>query len=174
VDAEEDNEQFVISDSECDSSIESMISESEGDVQGNDNFYNDDNLLPPPIQVPEGAPPSAPNINDGPQRSTRKRKPIDRFVPGAKNIRDSCPNYVWKSGADGSLEKLDLWTFRRSFTKMDKLNSETNVISLFELAVWWEHCTSLGQSHSSCVWMWSLYVLQTRLQCLWHGQFLSL
>ncbi len=100
----------VISDSEDDSLVESMISESEGDVQGNDNFNNNDNL-PPPIQVPEGAPPSAPNINDGPQRSTREKEPIDRFVPGAKNISDSCPNYVWKSGADGSLERLNLWTF---------------------------------------------------------------
>ncbi len=55
----------VMSDSEDDSSVESMISESEGDVVGNDKFGNNDNL-PPPIQVPEGAPPAAPNINDGP------------------------------------------------------------------------------------------------------------
>ena len=113
----------VISDSEDDSSVESMISESEGDVEGNNKFDNNDNF-PPPMQVPEGAPPAAPNINDGPRRSTREKKPIDRFVPGAKNIRDSCPNYVWKSGADGSLERLNLWTFRRSLTKLDKLNRD--------------------------------------------------
>ncbi len=47
----------VISDSEDDSSVESMISESEGDVGVNDNFNDNDNL-PTPIQVPEGAPPS--------------------------------------------------------------------------------------------------------------------
>ena len=56
----------VISNSEDDSLVVSMISKSEGDVGGNGIFDNDDNLLPPPIQVPEGAPPSAPNINDGP------------------------------------------------------------------------------------------------------------
>jgi hypothetical protein len=72
---------FVISDSEDDSLVESMISESEGDVQGNNNFDNNDNFSPP-MQVPEGAPPAAPNINDGPRRSTRENKPIDRFVPG--------------------------------------------------------------------------------------------
>ena len=100
----------VISDSEDDSLVESMISESEGDVGGNDNFNDNDNLSPP-MQVPEGAPPAASNINYGPRRSTREKKPIDRFVPGAKNIRDSCPNYVWKSGANGNLERLNLWTF---------------------------------------------------------------
>jgi hypothetical protein len=113
----------VISDSEDDSSVESMISESEGDVGGNDNFNDNDNL-PTPMQVPEGDLPSAPNINDGPRRSTREKKPIDRFVPGAKNIRDSCPNYVWKSGVNGSLERLNLWTFRQSLTKLDKLNRD--------------------------------------------------
>ena len=55
----------VISNSEDDSLVKSMISESERDVGGNDNFDNNDNL-PPPMQVPEGAPPAAPNINDGP------------------------------------------------------------------------------------------------------------
>jgi hypothetical protein len=59
---------FVISDSEDDSSIKSMISESEGDVQGNNNFDNNDNLSPP-MQVPEGALPAAPNINDKQYRS---------------------------------------------------------------------------------------------------------
>ncbi len=100
----------VISNSEDDSSVKSMISESEGDVGGNDNF-NDNDSLPTPMQVPEGDLPSAPNINDGPRRSTCEKKHINRFVPGAKNIRDFCPNYVWKSGVDGSLERLNLWTF---------------------------------------------------------------
>jgi hypothetical protein len=100
-----------------------MISESEGDVQGNDNFNNNDNL-PPPMQVPAGDPPAAPNINDGPRQTICEKKHIDRFVPGAKNIRDSCPNYVWKLGADGSLERLNLWTFQRSLTKLDKLNRD--------------------------------------------------
>ena len=42
--------------------------------------------LSPPVQVPEGAPPAAPNIVDGPHWSTREKNPIDRFVPGANNI----------------------------------------------------------------------------------------
>jgi hypothetical protein len=76
VGAEEDNVQFVISDFEGDSLIESMISESEGDVEVNDNFDENDNL-PHPMQVPEGALPAAPNINDGPQRST-----VDEMLEG--------------------------------------------------------------------------------------------
>ena len=55
----------VISNSEDDSLVKSVISEPEGDVGGNNNFNDDDNL-PPPMQVPEGAPPAAPNINDVP------------------------------------------------------------------------------------------------------------
>jgi hypothetical protein len=76
VGAVEDNVQFVISDSEGDSLIEYMISESEGDVEVNDNFDENDNL-PHPMQVSEGALPAAPNINDGPQRST-----VDEMLEG--------------------------------------------------------------------------------------------
>ncbi len=66
----------VISNSEDDSLVESMISESEGDVEVNDNLDENDNL-PHPMQVPEGALPAAPNINDGPQRST-----VDEMLEG--------------------------------------------------------------------------------------------
>jgi hypothetical protein len=101
----------VISDSEDDSSVESGTSQSEGGAGGNNNFYDDDDSLPPPVQAPEGAPPDAPNIVDGPRRSTREKKPVDRYVPGSYNIRDSSPNYVWKTGASGSLAKFNLWAF---------------------------------------------------------------
>ena len=104
--------------------VESGSSESEGGFGGNNNAHDDDDSLPPPIQVPEGAPPAAQNIVDGPRRSTREKKPIDRFVPGANNIRDSCPNYVWKPSADGRLERFNLWTFRQSLTRLDKLNRD--------------------------------------------------
>ena len=102
----------VISNSKNDSLVESGSSESEGGVGGNNNAYNDDDdSFPPPVQVPEGAPPAEPNIVDRPCWSTREKKPIDRFVPGENNILDSCPNYVWKPGADGRLERFNLWTF---------------------------------------------------------------
>ena len=114
----------VIFDSKDDSLVESESSESEGGVGGNNNAYNDDDSFPPPVQVPEGAPPAAPNIVDGPCWSTREKKPIDRFVPGANNIQDSCPNYVLKPGADCRLERFNLWTFRRSLTKLNKLNRD--------------------------------------------------
>ncbi len=38
-------------------------------------------------------------------RSTRRRDPIDRLVPGANNIQ-GYPETVWKSDADGRLEHL--------------------------------------------------------------------
>ena len=113
----------VISDSEDDSLVGSVSSESEGGF-GNNYAYDGDNSLPSPVLVPEGAPPAAPNIDAGPRRSTREKRPIDRFVPGANNIRDSCPNYVWKPGADGRLERFNLWTFRQSLTRLDKLNRD--------------------------------------------------
>ena len=100
----------VISDSEDDSLVGSVSSESEGGF-GNNYAYDGDDSLPPPVLVPEGAPPAAPNIDAGPRWSTREKRPIDRFVPGANNIQDSCPNYVWKPGADGRLERFNLWTF---------------------------------------------------------------
>ena len=120
----------VISDSEDDSSVESGTSQSEGGAGGNNNVNYDDDSLPPPVQAPEGAPPDAPNIVDGPRRSTREKKPVDRYVPGSYNIRDSSPNYVWKTGASGSLAKFNLWAFRRSMTKLDKLNRDIFTLTL--------------------------------------------
>ncbi len=57
----------VISDNEDDSSVESGSSESERGV-GNNNAYDndDDGSLPPPVNVPEGAPPAESNIDAGP------------------------------------------------------------------------------------------------------------
>ncbi len=112
----------VISDSEDDSSVKSGSSESEGGVGDNDTYdNNDDGSLPPPVKVPEGAPPAAPNIDAGPHWSGRQRKPPKRLIESC-NIRDSCPNYVWRLGLDGKLERFNLWTFRQSLTRLDKLN----------------------------------------------------
>ena len=83
-----------ISEFKADSLNKSGSSLSEGGFCDNNNANDNDDSFPPPVQVPEGAPPAAPNIVDGPCWSTREKKPIDRFVPGANNIRDSCPNYV--------------------------------------------------------------------------------
>ncbi len=47
---------------------------------------------------------------EGRCRSTQRRDLIQRLVPGANNIR-GCPETVWKSDADGSLERFNLWTF---------------------------------------------------------------
>jgi hypothetical protein len=82
----------VISDSEDDSSVESGFSESEGGFGGNNNAYDDDSLSPP-VHVPEGAPPAAPNIDAGPRRSTREKKTINRFVPVAVVIRHPDVDY---------------------------------------------------------------------------------
>jgi hypothetical protein len=112
----------VISDSEDDSSVESDSSESEGGV-GNNNAYDndDDGSLPPPVNVPEGAPPAAPNVDAGPRRSGCQRKPCKKLIESC-NIRDSCPNYVWRPGLDGKLERFNLWTFQQSLTRLDKLS----------------------------------------------------
>ncbi len=40
-------------------------------------------------------------------RSTRRRDPIDRLVPGANNIQ-GYPETVWKSDANGRLEHFNL------------------------------------------------------------------
>ncbi len=40
----------------------------------------------------------------------QRRVPIETLVPGANNIR-GYPETVWKSDADGSLERFILWTF---------------------------------------------------------------
>jgi hypothetical protein len=47
---------------------------------------------------------------EGCRRSTQRRDPIDRLVPGANNIQ-GYPETVWKSVADGRLERFNLWTF---------------------------------------------------------------
>ena len=47
---------------------------------------------------------------EGRRRSSQKRDPIDRLVPGANNIC-SYPETVWKSDADGRLECFNLWKF---------------------------------------------------------------
>ena len=121
----------VISDSEDDSSVVSASSESEGGGYNN-NAYNDDDSLPavpPPINVPEGAPPPAPNIVPegavgGPRRSSRQRKgPRDRLIESC-HVRNSHPEHVWKPNSDGKLEKLNLWAYRQSLTKLDKLNRD--------------------------------------------------
>ncbi len=62
-----------------------------------------------------------PLIGEGRHRSTRRRDPIERLVPGANNIR-GYHETVWKSDADGSLEGFNLWTFRQGLTKLAKLN----------------------------------------------------
>ncbi len=113
----------VISDSEDDSSVKSGSSESEGGVGNNDAYDNDDDgSLPPPVNVPEGAPPAEPNIDAGPRRSGRQRKPCERLIESCNiravealssnfEFRAFCPNYVWRPGSDGKLEIFNLKTF---------------------------------------------------------------
>ena len=64
----------------------SLPIQNQREVFGNNYAYDGDDSLPSPVLVPEGAPPAAPNIDAGPRRSTREKRPIDRFVPGANNI----------------------------------------------------------------------------------------
>ncbi len=54
---------------------------------------------------------------EGHRRSTRRGDPIERLVPGANNIR-GYPETVWKSDADGRLERFNLWTFQQGLTKL--------------------------------------------------------
>ncbi len=59
----------------------------------------------------EGA--QGPNVavdGEGHRRSTQRRDPIERLVPGANNIH-GYPETVWKSDANGRLERFNLWTF---------------------------------------------------------------
>jgi hypothetical protein len=59
----------------------------ENGVGNNDAYDNDDDgRLPPPVNVPEGAPPAEPNIDAGPRRSGRQRKPRERLIESC-NIR---------------------------------------------------------------------------------------
>jgi hypothetical protein len=146
----------VISDSEDDSSVDSGSSESEGGVGNNDAYdNNDDGSLPPQVNIPEGAPPAAPNIDAGPPWSGCQRKPRERLIESCNiravkalysnfefhadkscniravealssnfEFRASCPNYVWRPGSDGKLERFNLWTFQQSLTRLDKLNQD--------------------------------------------------
>ncbi len=66
---------------------------------------------------------------EGRRRSTRRRDPIERLVPGANNIQ-GYPETVWKSDADGRLERVNLWTFQQSLTKLTKLNRDVFTLTL--------------------------------------------
>ena len=96
----------LISDDEDDSLISNADTESEGDFGGDNADYDDD--VSPEVNIPnEGAQDSNNFTTDseGRRRSTRIKRPIDRLVPGANNIK-SYPEIVWKSDADGKLESL--------------------------------------------------------------------
>ncbi len=58
---------------------------------------------------------------EGCRRSTQRCDPIESLVPGANYIQ-GYPETVWKSDADGRLERFNLWTFRQGHTKLVKLN----------------------------------------------------
>ncbi len=66
---------------------------------------------------------------EGWHRSTRRRDPIQRLVPGANNIQGN-PETVWKSDAAGSLESFNLWTFQQGLTKLAKLNQDVFTLTL--------------------------------------------
>ncbi len=61
--------------------------------------------------------------------STLKKYPIERLVLGANNIR-GYPETVWKSDADGRLERFNLWTFQHGPTKWAKLNRDFFTLTL--------------------------------------------
>ena len=72
---------------------------------------------------------------EGCRRSTCQVDPIERLVPDANTIQQnmqtsnilfqaSYPETVWKSDADGRLERFNLWTFRQGLTKLAKLNRD--------------------------------------------------
>ena len=98
--------------SDDDDSLILVVTESEGDFGGVDNADNDDVGLE--VNIPhEGAqgPNNFTNDGKGSHRSSRTKNPIKWLVPGANNIK-SYPKTVWKSDADGRLERFNLWTFR--------------------------------------------------------------
>jgi hypothetical protein len=66
---------------------------------------------------------------EGRRRSTRRRDPNQRLVPGANNIQGYLET-VWKSDADGSLEHFNLWTFQQGLTKWTKLNQDVFTLTL--------------------------------------------
>jgi hypothetical protein len=119
----------LISDDDDDSFI-SNDTESEGDFGGGDN--DDDDVGSPEVNIPnEGAqgPNNFATDGEGRRRSTRTKKAIDRLVPGANTIK-SYPETVWKSDADGRLERFNLWTYRQSLTKLAKLNRDIFTLTL--------------------------------------------
>jgi hypothetical protein len=85
--------------------------ESEGDFVGVNNVNGDDVGLEGNIPH-EGAQGSNNFATDGKSccRSIRTKNPIERLVPSDNSIK-SYPETVWKSDADGRLERFNLWTF---------------------------------------------------------------
>ena len=138
----------LISDDDDDSFI-SVDTESEGDFGGGDNAHDDygglgvnipnegaqevdDHYGGPGVSIPnEGAQGSDNFATDGEgrRRSTRTKIPIDQFVPGANNIK-SYPETVWKSDADGKLERFNLWKYQQSLNKLAKLNRDIFTLTL--------------------------------------------
>jgi hypothetical protein len=66
---------------------------------------------------------------EGHHRSTQRRDPIERLVPGANNFQ-GYPETIWKSDADGRLERFNLWTFQQGLTKLAKLNQDVFALTL--------------------------------------------
>jgi hypothetical protein len=66
---------------------------------------------------------------EGHCRSTQRRVPIERLVPGANNIR-GYPETGWKSDADGRLERFNLWTYQQGLNKLAKLNRDVFTLTL--------------------------------------------
>ncbi len=65
-------------------------------------------MVPRVLSQIEGA--QGPNFavdGEGRRRSTQRLDPIERLVPGANNIQ-GYPETVWKSDADGRLERFNL------------------------------------------------------------------
>jgi hypothetical protein len=81
--------------------------ESEGGFGG---ANADDNGSEDAIPNEGGQGPNFAVDSEGHRRSTQRRDPIERLVPGANNIR-GYPETVWKSDADGRLERFNHWTF---------------------------------------------------------------
>ena len=118
--------------SDDDDSFISVDTESEGDFGGVYNADYDD--VGPGVNIPmrelsqmrelkaQGSDNFATD-GEGRCRSTRSKTPIERLVPGANNIK-SYPETVWKSDADGRLERFNLWTYQQSLTKLAKLNRD--------------------------------------------------
>jgi hypothetical protein len=114
----------LISDDDDDSFISDT--ESEGGICGD----NADGTGPEVHISNEGA--QGPNFatdGEGRRKSHRRHDPVDRLVPGANNIR-SYPETVWKSDADGKLERFNLWTFQQGLTKLAKLNQDVITLTL--------------------------------------------